>query len=328
MSGTIFFICSTSAISAHSAALRISAWPAAPERWRKGCKNKKETTGSWQSKSRRRWTWPSLSRQVLRLWTVRLRRKGLVKTKHPVEQIGQVQGNLTQAASSSQGWQKDAFLDASTGKPVAPGYPGFSGTPGKLRRLGIRGQWRRLATHSPCSIKLCAAHGERLVDRERKIWSQSDGLNARLRCEHSEMRYIYVCHSASCSSSWERLNGKSSTYQESTLEIFETIISSDWGSDRNYWTDHSWLAAAYVERDYSVNWQSCSICNCPNLTSFLTPCCLGGISDEPVKAWERRIKCFLEALSYRFGSHRRGADGVRVETFPSIHNIGNCRRGS
>ena len=35
--GTIFFICSTSAISALLAALRIPASKAAPKRWRKGC---------------------------------------------------------------------------------------------------------------------------------------------------------------------------------------------------------------------------------------------------------------------------------------------------
>ena len=42
MSGTIFFIFSTTAISAYSAPLRISVWPAALKRWRKGCKNRKE----------------------------------------------------------------------------------------------------------------------------------------------------------------------------------------------------------------------------------------------------------------------------------------------
>ena len=56
MSGTIFFICLTSAISAFSAAFRISAWPAAPKRWRKGCKSRKKRTESWQSQ-KRRWTW-------------------------------------------------------------------------------------------------------------------------------------------------------------------------------------------------------------------------------------------------------------------------------
>ena len=66
------------------------------------------------------------------------------------------------AASSSQGWQKDAPLDGGTGKPVAteehqehlnhleefflfvaPGYqgcPGTPGTPGDSRRLGSRRQ--------------------------------------------------------------------------------------------------------------------------------------------------------------------------------------------
>ena len=85
MSGTFFFICLTSATSAYSAALRISAWPAAPQRWRNGCKNRKERPGSWQSQSRRRWTWPSLSRQVLRLCRIRFRWKARRYPEHPVE---------------------------------------------------------------------------------------------------------------------------------------------------------------------------------------------------------------------------------------------------
>ena len=63
MSGTILFICSMSAMSALSAVLRISAWYAAPKRWRRGSENKKKITGLWQTQSQRRWTWPSLSRQ-------------------------------------------------------------------------------------------------------------------------------------------------------------------------------------------------------------------------------------------------------------------------
>ena len=94
MSGTIFFICFTSAISALSAALRFSAWPAAPERWRKGRKNKKETTRSWQSQSRRQWTWPSV-------W---LRRRVRGYSKHPVGKIGQVQGNATRHKKTKNTW--------------------------------------------------------------------------------------------------------------------------------------------------------------------------------------------------------------------------------
>ena len=52
MNGTIFFICLTSVIPAKFAPLRISAWPPARKRWRKGCKNRKEKRGLWQSQSR------------------------------------------------------------------------------------------------------------------------------------------------------------------------------------------------------------------------------------------------------------------------------------
>ena len=40
--GTIFFICSTSVISAPLVAQRKPAWLAAPKRWRRGCRNKKK----------------------------------------------------------------------------------------------------------------------------------------------------------------------------------------------------------------------------------------------------------------------------------------------
>ena len=52
-------------------------------------------------------------------------------------------------------------------------------------------------TQSPYFIKLCASHGEGLLDRETKIWSKPDGTNERLRCETSFLVYIYVCHCSS-----------------------------------------------------------------------------------------------------------------------------------
>ena len=195
MRWTIFFICLTSAISAYFAALGISAWPAALKRWRKGCRNRQERTGSWQSESRRRWIWPSLSRQVLRLCRIRLRRKAWGYSKHPVEKIGQVQGNLTQknqdAASSSQGWKKDAVLDVGTRKLIATEedqvHLNFSWRfseqeeTRRFRKLRNRRQWQILATQSPFFNKLRAAHGEGFLDRETKIWSQPDGSNEEPR---------------------------------------------------------------------------------------------------------------------------------------------------
>ena len=37
---------------------------------------------------------------------------------------------------------------------------------------------------------------------------------------------------------------------------------------------------------------------------------------------------FGDAVPQRFGSNRRGANGIRVENFPRIHYIGNSRRDS
>ena len=88
--GTIFFICSTSAISALSAVPRISAWWAAPKRWRKRCKNRKKKTRWWRNPNQRQKTWPVLFLQVLHLWTVRLRQE------LRVERLD-YQGNLPQA---------------------------------------------------------------------------------------------------------------------------------------------------------------------------------------------------------------------------------------
>ena len=63
---------------------------------------------------------------------------------------------------------------------------------------------------------------------------------------------IYVRHSSSGSSSWERLFREITFYQESTHEIIETFVSSNWatdqGSDRNYEHSTDRLAAANVAK--------------------------------------------------------------------------------
>ena len=92
MSGTIFFICLTSAILAHFTGLGISAWPAPLKRSRNGCKKKGEKRIVAKSK-------PTLNlacmlRQVLRLRKVQLRRKVQGYSRHPDNLFGRVQGDL------------------------------------------------------------------------------------------------------------------------------------------------------------------------------------------------------------------------------------------
>ena len=74
------------------------------------------------------------------------------------------------AASSFQGWQKDASLDVCAGKPVAterPGIPELSGdclyretcrNSRKFRRLGKR--WQNLATPFPCTLQAAVHLGQ------------------------------------------------------------------------------------------------------------------------------------------------------------------------
>ena len=56
------------------------------------------------------------------------------------------------------------------------------------------------------------------------------------------MEYIHERHTLSSSSSWSRLYGAFTIYQESTPEVCETVIPSDLkvdrGSEINQWSDH------------------------------------------------------------------------------------------
>ena len=52
--------------------------------------------------------------------------------------------------------------------------------------------------------------------------------------------------------------------------------------------------------------------------------CLGGISDEPVKAWESRIKCLLETRKIGSTESRWSSSGK----FHRIHYIADSRRDS
>ena len=225
--------------------------------------------------------------------------KSLGCSKHIVEQIGQVQGNLRQEISitTQRRVLKDGKKRCVSGRKSRQtcrdrrrrGTPELSWRFSKYDETRRnRRQWQSLATKSPYFNTLRAAHGEGFLDRETKICSQPDGSKEEPRCERSNVGYIYVCHSSSSSSSWWRLYRKFTICQESTKEIFETVVSSDWevdhGSDRNYWTDQDWLAAACAERD---DCQLTELFNLqlPKTSAFSNSVlCPGGISDETVKA--------------------------------------------
>ena len=113
-----------------------------------------------------------------------------------------INSNLN-AASSSQGWQKDALLDGPCCDRKRPGTPELSWdlryrviyrtwiprisgrprNPKKFRRLGNR--WQILATSFPYITRLCTSHEQGLLDRRTSFWSKSYRWTERPRCEHS-----------------------------------------------------------------------------------------------------------------------------------------------
>ena len=128
---------------------------------------------------------------------IRLRRKARGYSRHPVEKIGQVQGNLKQENSietqrrvlNDGKWQKDEVLDVSTRRLVAIeedqehlNFPEDSIITRKLVASGnseTEGKNQNLATQSPHINRLRAAPGEGFLDFETKIWSQSERSNEK-----------------------------------------------------------------------------------------------------------------------------------------------------
>ena len=219
--------------SSLSAVLRISAWSAAPKRWRRGCKNQEKITGLWQHQSQRRWTWPSLSRQVLHLWTVLSHRSpGILKVSSRLighsgkPGVRSKRNSNPDAASSSQGSRKDALLDGRSGKPVATekdqeslNYPETVCT-GKLvahqdakdiqetQELQEIQKTRKPTAEFGHTMSLYHQTVYLTWRKSSRLW---DKLMAKVRRserpwrEHSYTVYTYVCHTSNCSSSWAKI---------------------------------------------------------------------------------------------------------------------------
>ena len=251
--GTIILICSTSAISALSAVPRILAWWAASKGWRKGCKNKKKENRV-VAKSR-----PTVMNLALSVSTssssvnspIASRSLGILRA--PSRQIGfsgrpgvsENPNSNPDAASSSQGWQRDALLDISTGRHVAadkdqkylnhqdknrhrgtcstwiPRISRKSSNSIRFRRFGTRKS--NLATSFLYITTLCWSHGESLLNHKKDSCSETDG--------------------------W--------------LEGSRWKVDQRSGVDQGF--VHDWLEPAYVERIISTVWWRCSYYEIKNL---------------------------------------------------------------
>ena len=143
----------------------------------------------------------------------------------------------------------------------------------------------------------CTPHGEGLFDRTPIYGgSPTDDLNDL--DVNSHMEFFLECHTPRCSSSWWRLSGESTIYQESTRKACDRVVPSDWqvdwGSKRNYRSDHNRLQTATWRSTTLSCDKAIEITNANTYVLADSVPCLGGTSTEPVQAWENKIKWCLE----------------------------------
>ena len=158
----IFFVCSTSAISALFVAPRTSACSAAsPKGCREGCKNNQKRTGLWLNPGQWWSTWPVLLVQVL-LDRFDFQR-GLMQAQ-----------NKFHAASSSQGWQRDTKLFTSTGKPLATEHQGCSGN----NEIPEGSEDSKTQKSNLATFRQTVSHREKVFSIVRNIydWNPTDNL--------------------------------------------------------------------------------------------------------------------------------------------------------
>ena len=283
MSGTIFSVRSKSAISAFFIALRISAWPAARKRWRKGFKNRKEKKGLWQSQSRR-WTWPHLSVEILRLCRVRLRKKARDTWSKRLQSRRSVEFSSV-ATRCGSGWKYEETRSD--------------------RKSGHQRQRQHLATQSPDIYRLRTAHGEGFLNCETKIWSQSERQNEKLSI-WTQLYGLYSCPSL--------FKLQVILVQTTRRSCVLPGISPRNLSDSCFKWLKSWSLTklkllvllrligsnSFEERETTLLTDKAVQCATAETCVFSdSVLCLGRISPEPVKAWERKIKCFVESRSFR-----------------------------
>ena len=303
----------TSATSALSAA-------AAPGRWRKGCKNRKETTGSWQRRSRRRWTWPSLARQVLRLCIVRL----LIESKSP--------GILR--APCRRDWSSTGKLVATEEDQEHLNYPEESVSMWKLVASGNSGTegngkvWPQ-NLHVTTNYVL-------LMEKVSRPWGKDMVAVQRIEWKTSRwtQRYgVYLCLSLF---KLQFISGKITQkiwhlpritpWNLWDFQVTERLITDQ--TEGTGLTTVDWQQFMWRETTLLTD-RAVQLCNCQNLRLFWLSAMSGRYQWRTSQSMGKQDQMVLgNTLCRRFGSDRRRTSGVRVDKFPRIHHIENSQRDS
>ena len=327
--GMIFFVCSTSAISAHFAVPGTSAWFAAtPKGWLKGCKNNQRKTGLWRNPGQRQWIWPVLLLQVLQLWTVRLRREAQGYSNDRLDYHGKLvaananQNSNSDAASSSQGWQRDAQLFLSTDKLVAMMMIEHQGCSGKFKVPEDSGDSEpksRIWPHHFQKSPEYVPHMEKVFLFARKRYDRKPTEKLKDFDVNPAIWGVFmfildeidrlICDPSiiNLRSPWCNYSGQLRGWSKSRRKRQECLRSTG--------------TSARGENRLCCVIELFELWN-PKPTSFPTRCF----------AWEASVqnqfklgKTKLYGIWKFAGPNCRRADGIRVEKIPRIHYIGNSQ---
>ena len=237
------------------AALRIPAWQAALQRWRRGCRNKKEKK-VWRNRNLQRWSSLHMFRQVphpqkVRMhpkvqWHSWLRRKFESRMRR---------NSKSDAASSSQArLQEDAHLGGLMEQKRSQGmwtFPNLKlgdrmpieqlrGNPLQQvnQTTGKSKSWKNSTVTQSARLSSHSYHTDAVFSITRKIYGREhDDPMDDLDVNMFYVGHISEYHSSSSSSSWTRPWGESTMREESFSEQRWTVSQWKWATDR--WTKKS-----------------------------------------------------------------------------------------
>ena len=175
MSGTIFFTCLTFAISALSAALRISAWPAAPGRWGRRQQDFRKVKADVE---------PGLACCDKFFDCAK---SNCVEKSRDLRAPCQLDWERTgrPAAREHNEYEETRSGRAEPGTPECPWKSYEYEETRRFRKLRHRRYWQNLATQSPYIYCLLTASSEGFLECETKIWSLPWRQNGKPRCGRS-----------------------------------------------------------------------------------------------------------------------------------------------
>ena len=196
--------------------------------------------------------------------------------------------NQNDAASSSRVWLSDAKTKDSARKELSIMCKET------CRRKFLNHRRRRrldVAAQLPHISCLYSTSQESLLESSTATQSQARRQNGRPRCEYADMENVCDCHSASRSSSWNRLFGEFTFNPKSATTNSETIVRCDkvgQGPERNTRNISNRLARTFWKKTILLTDRAVRLSTAKAYVFSDSGLCMGRILKIPSKPGRRK----------------------------------------